>query len=306
MRRANIGLYTDRMVLSVQESGQEGSYCLLRRQVQEDFLNEQGSLDVDKTVQAAEGLAQLAQQLFCSSTTLWGYGVLRYEEGCRQRLEQRLPTGVQLRAACGGRQARAAASVLQVQSRQPITIGAHSGDLSTQIFFPGQQADAMEWYSVPLGWRVLWERCSKLVGDRTEQENLCQLAVQILREGAAGRPAGEERLCIGGLDSLRRFALCVSANASNLQEVTLDREILFELERLLRNPSLHWLSALHAADEVFPQRVFYQMVLLEALLEQVGAKQAALYKVCIEDEIARETDGVQEERKADSNRQLLG
>lgn len=46
MRRANIGLYTDRMVLSVQESGQEGSYCLLRRQVQEDFLNEQGSLDV--------------------------------------------------------------------------------------------------------------------------------------------------------------------------------------------------------------------------------------------------------------------
>ena len=128
MRRANIGLYTDRMVLSVQESVQEGSYCLLRRQVQEDFLNEQGSLDVDKTVQAAEGLAQLAQQLFCSSTNLWGYGVLRYEEGCRQRVEQRLPTGVQLRAACGGRQARAAASVLQVQSRQPITIGAHSGD----------------------------------------------------------------------------------------------------------------------------------------------------------------------------------
>ena len=42
------------------------------------------------------------------------------------------------------------------------------------------------------------------------------------------------------------------------------------------------------------------------LLEQTGAKQAALYKVCIEDEIARETDGVQEERKADSNRQLLG
>ncbi len=37
MRRANIGLYTDRMVLSVQESVQEGSYCLLRRQVQEDF-----------------------------------------------------------------------------------------------------------------------------------------------------------------------------------------------------------------------------------------------------------------------------
>lgn len=306
MRRANIGLYTDRMVLSVQESGQEGSYCLLRRQVQEDFLNEQGSLDVDKTVQAAEGLAQLAQQLFCSSTTLWGYGVLRYEAGSRKRLEQRLPTGVQLCAACSGRQARAAARILQARSRQPITIGAHSGDLSTQLFYPGQQADAMEWYSVPLGWRVLWERCSKLVGDRTEQESLRQLAVQILRKGAVGRPAGEERLCIGGLDSLRRFALCVSANASNLQEVTLDREILFELERLLRNPSLHWLSALHAADEVFPQRVFYQMVLLEALLEQVGAKQAALYKVCIEDEIARETDGVQEERKADSNRQLLG
>ena len=108
MRRANIGLYTDRMVLSVQESVQEGSYCLLRRQVQEDFLNEQGSLDVDKTVQAAEGLAQLAQQLFCSSTTLWGYGVLRYEEGCRQRLEQRLPTGVRLVAA--GRQGRQQAS----------------------------------------------------------------------------------------------------------------------------------------------------------------------------------------------------
>lgn len=67
---------------------------------------------------------------------------------------------------------------------------------------------------------------------------------------------------------------------------------------LLRNPSLHWLSALHAADEVFPQRVFYQMVLLEALMEQVGAKQAALYKVCIEDEIAQDTGSLQEKRKA--------
>ena len=269
-------------------------------------MNEQGSLDVDKTVQAAEGLAQLAQQLFCSSTTLWGYGVLRYEAGSRKRLEQRLPTGVQLCAACSGRQARAAARILQARSRQPITIGAHSGDLSTQLFYPGQQADAMELYSVPLGWRVLWERCSKLVGDRTEQESLRQLAVQILRKGAVGRPAGEERLCVGGLDSLRRFALCVSANKSSRQELTLDRELLFELGWLLRNPSLHWLSALHAADEVFPQRVFYQMVLLEALMEQVGAKQAALYKVCIEDEIAQDTGSLQEKRKADSNRQLLG
>lgn len=302
MRRANIGLYTDRMVLSVQE----GSICLLRRQVQEDFLDEQGRLDLSKTVQAAEGLAQLAQQLFCSSTTLWGYGVLRYEEGCRQRLEQRLPAGMQLRAACGGRQARAAASVLQAQSRQSITIGAHSGDLSTQLFYPGPQADAIEWYSVPLGWRMLWERCSKLMGDRTEQETLRQMAVQILRQGAVGRPADQERLCVGGLDSLRRFALCVSANDSSRQEVSIDREILFELERLLRNPSLHWLSILRTADEVFPQRVFYQMVLLEALMEQTGAKQAALYKVCIEDEIAQETAVLQEERKADSNRQLLG
>ena len=108
------------------------------------------------------------------------------------------------------------------------------------------------------------------------------------------------------MDSLRRFALCVSANKSSRQELTLDRELLFELGWLLRNPSLHWLSALHAADEVFPQRVFYQMVLLEALMEQVGAKQAALYKVCIEDEIAQDTGSLQEKRKADSNRQLLG
>ena len=141
----------------------------------------------------------------------------------------------------------------------------------------------MEWYSVPLGWRVLWERCSKLVGDRTEQESLRQLAVQILRKGAVGR---------------RRFALCVSANKSSRQELTLDRELLFELGWLLRNPSLHWLSALHAADEVFPQRVFYQMVLLEALMEQVGAKQAALYKVCIEDEIAQAVCKKKEKRTA--------
>ena len=187
MRRANIGLYTDRMVLSVQE----GSICLLRRQVQEDFLDEQGRLDVDKTVQAVRRFVQLAGQLFCSRTTLWGYGVLRYEEGCRQRLEQRLPTGVQLCAACGGRQARAAARVLQAQSGQPIAVGAYSGDLSTQLFYPGPQADAIEWYSVPLGWRMLWERCSKLVGDRTEQETLRQMAVQILRQGAVGRPADQ-------------------------------------------------------------------------------------------------------------------
>lgn len=306
MRRANIGLYTDRMVLSVQESGQEGSYCLLRRQREEDFLDGQGKLDVSKTAQAVRQFAHLAQQLFCSSTTLWGYGVLRYEEDCRQRLQRCLPDGVQLCAACGGRQARAAAAVLQAQSSQPIAVGAHCGDLSTQLFYAGSQPDAMEWYSVPLGWRVLWERCSKLVGDRTEQESLRQLAAQILRETAAVKPAGEERLWVGGLDSLRRFALCVSANRSSHQPVWLDREILFELERLLRNPSLHWLSALRAADKVFPQRVFYQMVLLQALMEQVGAKQAALYRVCIEDEIARGSSSLQGEKQPDGNRQLLG
>ena len=44
----------------------------------------------------------------------------------------------------------------------------------------------------------------------------------------------------------------------------------------------------------------------QTLMEQVGAKQAALYKVCIEDEIAQDTGSLQEKRKADSNRQLLG
>ncbi len=212
-------------------------------------------------MQAAEGLAQLAQQLFCSSTTLWGYGVLRYEEGCRQRLEQRLPAGMQLRAACGGRQARGGSKRLTGAGR-PITIGAQRG-FEHPDFFPGQQADAMEWYSVPLGWRVLWERCSSWWATGQSRRACVSWQYKSCAKGAAGRPAGEERLCIGRLDSLRRFALCVSANAGSLQEVTLDREILFELERLLRNPSLHWLSALHAADEVFPQRVFYQMVLLE-------------------------------------------
>ena len=162
---------------------------------------------------------------------------------------------MQLRAACGGRQARAAASVLQVQSRQPITIGAHSRGFEHPDFSraAGRCHGVVQCTIGMEG--VLWERCSKLVGDRQSRKICGQLAVQILHEGAAGRPAGEERLVHRRAGQPAPFALCVSANASSLQEVT-DREICLEFRAAAAKSFPHWLSAPHAADEVFPQRVF--------------------------------------------------
>ena len=75
----------------------------------------------------------------------------------------------------------------------------------------------------------------------------------------------------------------------------------------VKNTGEGWALVIEAVEgKTMAQLMAEQPENLEALMEQVGAKQAALYKVCIEDEIAQDTGSLQKKRKADSNRQLLG
>ena len=167
-----------------------------------------GSLDVDKTVQAAEGWRSWHSSCFAAARPSGDMGCCAMKRAVGRDWATFAGRDA---AACGlWRQAGkgAAASVLQVQSGSQSQ-SAHSGDLSTQFF------------SRAAG------RCHGVVQCTIGMEGCCGSAAQAggrpdragepvsageyksCAKEAAGRPAGEERLCIGRLDSLRRFALCV-------------------------------------------------------------------------------------------------
>ena len=56
-RCAVIGLYTDRMAMSVMQRGEQGSFCLYRRQWEGELLDQQGELDVERLAGVADSFA---------------------------------------------------------------------------------------------------------------------------------------------------------------------------------------------------------------------------------------------------------
>lgn len=64
-RCAVVGLYTDRMAMSVMQQGGQGSFCLYRRQWEGELLDQQGELDVERLAGVADSFRRLAQKLCC-------------------------------------------------------------------------------------------------------------------------------------------------------------------------------------------------------------------------------------------------
>ena len=165
-RCAVVGLYTDRMAMSVMQRGEQGSFCLYRRQWEGELLDQQGELDVERLAGVADSFRRLAQKLCCEEVHFCGYGLLRYRQGLREELEQKLGCPVQV--VSGLQQARVAnLGLFDGQSVGRGAAGIYSGDLSTQFF------GAVGWrQSVPLGWRVLWKQGEGLIPNRVQEEQL--------------------------------------------------------------------------------------------------------------------------------------
>ena len=165
-RCAVVGLYTDRMAMSVMQRGEQGSFCLYRRQWEGELLDQQGELDVERLAGVADSFRRLAHKLCCEEVHFCGYGLLRYRQGLREELEQKLGCPVQV--VSGLQQARAASlGLFGGQSVGRGAAGIYSGDLSTQFF------GAVGWrQSVPLGWRALWKQGEGLIPNRVQEEQL--------------------------------------------------------------------------------------------------------------------------------------
>ncbi len=133
-RCAVIGLYTDRMAMSVMQRGEQGSFCLYRRQWEGELLDQQGELDVERLAGVADSFRRLAHKLCCEEVHFCGYGLLRYRQGLREELEQKLGCPVQM--VSGLQQARAAnLGLFDGQSAGRGAAGIYSGDLSTPVFW---------------------------------------------------------------------------------------------------------------------------------------------------------------------------
>lgn len=285
-RRAKIGIYTDRAVLSVEETREDSQcYCLYRKEWEEDFLDGQGCVAQEALAAVLEQLVLRAKQLACSQVTCLGYGILRYDDAnLHQFLEERL--GVLVRAVSGSEQSRAACMGIQ-QSGPGFSdgeVGMHSSDMSTQIFSMNRQSGWQE--SFPLGWRLLWQQYGRLVPDRVEEERMRQEIKMMLEMTALPKERGFRRLRAAGLDAAARFLWLTAGSAERSGEgIALERETCGQLFRTLRNPSLRWLGTLEQAGGIFPQRVFCQLLILETVMEHLGVREAVLCQVCLEDHL---------------------
>lgn len=288
-RRAKIGLYSDRMVLSVEETQEDGasSFCLYRKQLEEDFLNKDGKADCAKILSAAQRLMKTAQELLCAEIFCFGYGLLRYEEPeLREYLERELHTAVY--AVSGAEQLRAASAAMNVQAcaaeqgKSVCEIGMYSSDLSTQLFSCRKGENLQE--SFPLGWRILWQTCGKIIPDRVEEEQMRQEIKAILERLPLVHEHGAERIQAAGLDAAAKFILLMSGAENRVSEtICIERESFAPIFRALRNPSLRWLGTLEQAGGKFPQKVFCQLMILETVMRCLDIKEAVLSQIFLED-----------------------
>ncbi len=286
-RCAVVGLYTDRMAMSVMQRGEQGSFCLYRRQWEGELLDQQGELDVERLAGVADSFRRLAHKLCCEEVHFCGYGLLRYRQGLREELEQKLGCPVQM--VSGLQQARAASlGLFGGQSVGRGAAGIYSGDLSTQFF------GAVGWrQSVPLGWRALWKQGEGLIPNRVQEEQLRRTARELLARGGVHSDLPTPRIDAGGFDGVARLALLL-CGADQDTTVCLESENIRQLLFLLHNPSLNWLGPLQKAQPQLPQKIFCQLIILQEAMRALGAGQAALRQVWLEDWL--EKDDCREKR----------
>lgn len=283
-RVARIGIYTDKMVLSVMEQDGEGkSFCLYRKETQEDFLGKHGQVDREKLLMEAGKMMELSQKLLCDQTVCVGYGLLRYQpDDFRRELEQSL--GIPVQTISGICQAQAAKSGMMQTSQKDDTVGVFSSDLSTQIFMMDAQEGTEQ--SFPIGWRSIAQRYSGIIPNRMEEEELRREIRDVFSSIPTLHRGGVSQIRVAGMDGLHRFVLLLSGSMEkNKEGVVLEQEQLGSILRFLRNPSLHWMPVLEQASGVFPQKVFCQLLILESVLKSTQAKKVTLCKICLEDHL---------------------
>ena len=286
-RVARIGIYTDKMVLSVMEQDGEGkSFCLYRKETQEDFLGKHGQVDREKLLLEAGKMMELSQKLLCDQTVCVGYGLLRYQpDDFRRELEQSL--GIPVQTISGIRQAQAAKSGMMQTSQKDDTVGVFSSDLSTQIFMMDAQEGTEQ--SFPIGWRSVSQRYSGIIPNRMEEEELRREIRDVFSSIPTLHRGGVSQIRVAGMDGLHRFVLLLSGSIEkNKEGVVLEQEQLGNIMRFLRNPSLHWMPVLEQASYIFPQKVFCQLLILESVLKSTQAKKVTLCKICLEDHFYKE------------------
>lgn len=286
-RVARIGIYTDKMVLSVMEQDGEGkSFCLYRKETQEDFLGKHGQADREKLLLEAGKMMELSQKLLCDQTVCVGYGLLRYQpDDFRRELEQSM--GIPVQTISGIRQAQAAKSGMMQTSQKDDTVGVFSSDLSTQIFMMDAQEGTEQ--SFPIGWRSIAQRYSGIIPNRMEEEELRREIRDVFSSIPTLHRGGVSQIRVAGMDGLHRFVLLLSGSMDkNKEGVVLGQEQLGSILRFLRNPSLHWMPVLEQASGVFPQKVFCQLLILESVLKSTQAKKVTLGKICLEDHLYKE------------------
>lgn len=244
-------------------------------------------MDVERLAGVADSFRRLAQKLCCEEVHFCGYGLLRYRQGLREELEQKLGCPVQM--VSGLQQARAASlGLFGGQSAGRGAAGIYSGDLSTQFF------GAVGWrQSVPLGWRALWKQGEGLIPNRVQEEQLRRTARELLARGGVHSDLPTPRIDAGGFDGVVRLALLL-CGADQDTTVCLESENIRQLLFLLHNPSLNWLGPLQKAQPQLPQKIFCQLIILQEAMRALGAGQAALRQVWLEDWL--EKDDCREKR----------
>ncbi len=289
-RRAKIGMYSDRVILSVEETTEGAApYCLYRREKEGDFWDEFHHTDPQKLAEAVRPMSELAYRLGCSEVVCLGYGVLRYEqETFRQILEETIEEKVV--AVSGAEQARAACAAMNelCQGQEVCTMGVHSADLSTQLF---GNLDGQLWQeSFPLGWRNFASSTDgRLIPDRLEEEQMRRKILALLRQTSCPHHHQSVQLMASGFDAVSRFLQLLSGSSGRTGErLCLDREVFGQLFWLLRDPSLRWLGALEQAAGQFPQKVFVQLLILETLMSFLNVRQVQFCQLCLEDYLCRE------------------
>lgn len=216
-RVARIGIYTDKMVLSVMEQDGEGkSFCLYRKETQEDFLGKYGQVDREKLLMEAGKMMELSQKLLCDQTVCVGYGLLRYQpDDFRRELEQSL--GIPIQTVSGIRQAQAAKSGMMQTSQKDDTVGVFSSDLSTQIFMMDTQEGTEQ--SFPIGWRSVAQRYSGIIPNRMEEEELRREIRDVFSSIPTLHRGGVSQIKVAGMDGLHRFVLLLSGSMEKTRKV---------------------------------------------------------------------------------------
>lgn len=276
-RKAVIGLYSDKLVLSVQEE----NYCIFRKQIEEDFQDAQSKTNILLLAEKIKELTAVCDKLYCQKVVCLGYGLLRYEPLLKEQLQREILPEVC--AVSGTRQAQVVQNKMLSQGKAGVTAGVYGGDLSSQIFFRRQGQAQLESY--PVGWRTLCQD-GRVIADRVAEEQMRQKLLFILNNRNGIKPESQEMILAAGFDEAAKFVLIATGEGQKeWDDLVIETESLKALLRMMRTSSLRWLPVLEQVSPMFPQKIFCQLVMLDGMMQFMNTKKVCLKNIWMEDGI---------------------